>query len=1033
MEKIKKIINFDSSSHLDVTMEKKVVERRDSGAQSSGTIFKADSAGDLRDLSNFLFDSSVNALVETQYNQSTVQQIPDARFMVSCDISNNRTNANKPPTEMKGLPALNVVNTSAMYDFTKGFIPLPCCSKNENPSFYVPPNWRVPTKVENTIYYEEDWVSSDDENFNRSNSTPASNLLAENNGADSVYFKPTYRPPTSLDVKNTLSIYGIPLRRPKEPFYSNVNDASGSMEVGYNVLKIKTLTTMDVPNFDSSFSGLDQFRGKFYPQSSMGQNLRYFFCQDDSCLVTPAISPPSRRQVKYWLEQNSKPKTVVENVPAKKSKIYLASSQDNLSDNDMSMDLTLTMSPTTPKCDLKIDQHESNISSASLVTPESYCEDVSKENHCLPLTPTSLRSLPTTPTSSKSRGSSPVLGKPKRKRRLEEQITLRKSEFLSHSSEHSDVISGVSLNNTYGFQCSAQNYQNARASVKYEYLTILSMELHINTRGDFKPNPQYDSIQAIFYCISNDVEENTIKPRKCEGIFAINSTSEDQAKSSFFLNGTGISCDIKYVKDELELIEEFTKFVIHWDPDILLGYEIQMLSWGYFIERCFNLGMNIIPEISRVKDKHLKFNEKETGDLRVTGRVVLDLWRLLRHEIAIQSYTIQSTVYEILHRRIPKYSFKDLTIWWSHPTSLFRHRTVTYYMTCVRCQLQILERLDFVGRTSELARLFGIQFYEVLSRGSQFRVESMMLRLAKPLNYVAVSPSVQQRAKMRAPEHIALVLEPESKLYTDPVIVLDFQSLYPSIIIAYNYCFSTCLGRVELLGKNTPFEFGASNLKVSKDRVKLLASHDLLNFSPCGVAFVKKSVRDGIMPRMLREILDTRLMVKKSMKENKGDDVLQKVLHSRQLGLKLIANVTYGYTAANFSGRMPSVELGDSIVSKARETLQKTITLVDENKEWGARVVYGDTDSLFVLCPGKSRAEAFAIGENIVKAVGCLNPDPVKLKLEKVYQPCILQTKKRYVGYMYESPEQEVPTYDAKGIETVRRDGCPAVSKVHFQ
>lgn len=97
-----------------------------------------------------------------------------------------------------------------------------------------------------------------------------------------------------------------------------------------------------------------------------------------------------------------------------------------------------------------------------------------------------------------------------------------------------------------------------------------------------------------------------------------------------------------------------------------------------------------------------------------------------------------------------------------------------------------------------------------------------MLRLAKPLNFVAVSPNVQQRAHMKAPEYIALVLEPESKLYDDPVIVLDFQSLYPSIIIAYNYCFTTCVGRVESLGKSGPFEFGATQLMVSRNRLKKL-------------------------------------------------------------------------------------------------------------------------------------------------------------------------------------------------------------------
>ncbi len=51
--------------------------------------------------------------------------------------------------------------------------------------------------------------------------------------------------------------------------------------------------------------------------------------------------------------------------------------------------------------------------------------------------------------------------------------------------------------------------------------------------------------------------------------------------------------------------------------------------------------------------------------------------------------------------------------------------------------------------------------------------------------------------RMAAPECLPLILEPESKFYADPVLVLDFQSLYPSMVIAYNYCYSTCLGRVQ--------------------------------------------------------------------------------------------------------------------------------------------------------------------------------------------------------------------------------------------
>jgi DNA polymerase zeta len=158
--------------------------------------------------------------------------------------------------------------------------------------------------------------------------------------------------------------------------------------------------------------------------------------------------------------------------------------------------------------------------------------------------------------------------------------------------------------------------------------------------------------------------------------------------------------------------------------------------------------------------------------------------------------------------------------------------------------------------------------------------------------------------------------------------------------------------------------------------------------------------------------------------------VLLRCLNARQFSLKLIANVTYGYTAAGFSGRMPMAELADAIVQSGRETLEAAIRLVEGTPAWRARVVYGDTDSLFVELPGRSVAEAFAVGAQIAAAVTAANPPPVALKLEKVYRPCVLVSKKRYAGAMYETPGQAAPSFDAKGIETVRRDACPAVAKV---
>jgi DNA polymerase zeta len=86
--------------------------------------------------------------------------------------------------------------------------------------------------------------------------------------------------------------------------------------------------------------------------------------------------------------------------------------------------------------------------------------------------------------------------------------------------------------------------------------------------------------------------------------------------------------------------------------------------------------------------------------------------------------------------------------------------------------------------------------------------------------------------------------------------------------------------------------------------------------------------------------------------------------------------------------------------------------------------------SMFVLLKGRTVKESFQIGSEIASAITAMNPNPVTLKMEKVYHPCFLITKKRYVGYSYESPNQIEPVFDAKGIETVRRDTCEAVAKV---
>ncbi|EYC43363.1 hypothetical protein Y032_0496g2484 [Ancylostoma ceylanicum] len=403
-------------------------------------------------------------------------------------------------------------------------------------------------------------------------------------------------------------------------------------------------------------------------------------------------------------------------------------------------------------------------------------------------------------------------------------------------------------------------------------------------------------------------------------------------------------------------------------------------------------------------------------------------------ELVKKAYDRATAVLSVLRRKLPILDDRALC------AEVFavekpKHSAVAKYINKLSLlNIALLSEINWFLKTAEMARVYGIQFHEVWSRGSQLRVESMMFRLAHTQGYVLPSVTVSQRIKMEAPEQLQLIMEPLSKVYFDPVIVLDFQSLYPSMIIAYNYCFSTVFGKVFQLErmareKDNSIQLGAMKYTVPKPELVDCISKKKLHCSPLSSAFVSQSQRKGILPTLLREVLGARIMVKASVKHARGKR-LKRILEARQLALKLVANVTYGYTSANFSGRMPCVEVADAILGKGRETLERAITLVNEGNYGGAQVIYGDTDSMFVLVAGATKAEAFAIGRRIASDVTKDNPTPVVLKLEKVYMGCVLETKKRYAGWMFESEDDEEGVLDAKGIETIRRDTCPVVAKV---
>jgi DNA polymerase zeta len=518
--------------------------------------------------------------------------------------------------------------------------------------------------------------------------------------------------------------------------------------------------------------------------------------------------------------------------------------------------------------------------------------------------------------------------------------------------------------------------------------------------------------------------------------------------------------DVRRFSSETALLDGVALVLCDIDPDVIAGFETQTGSIGYLLDRADSLNHEFMRVISRVMESssHSKDNargvrareersamenagakyfHRKGADVKIPGRHVLNVWRVVRSEVKLGSYSLEGVANAILDVSIPKHDAHQLEAWLRSERRA--KRVLQHLRDRSACCLSILDKLNVLSRTGELARVYGIDFMSVLTRGSQYRVESMLARVAHERGFLLLSAQREQVFDQPAVECLPLVMEPSSAFYVDPVIVLDFQSLYPSMVIAHNLCYSTMLGNVNRMSEWSDQQHIGVVSKYQTATAPVLQAHfrgpvDENTFiAPNGELFVTASVRRGVLPQMLREVLETRIMVKTAMKKlsKEHDTDLLKLMNARQFGLKMIANVTYGYASASFSGRMPCSGLADSIVQCGRDALEKIVRYVDGelHVRTGAHVVYGDTDSLFVRVPGASRAQAFEIGREISAKASSMFPVPVVLQLEKVYHPCVLLTKKRYVGYAYDSEDCATPVFDAKGIETVRRDSCGVVQK----
>lgn len=236
-----------------------------------------------------------------------------------------------------------------------------------------------------------------------------------------------------------------------------------------------------------------------------------------------------------------------------------------------------------------------------------------------------------------------------------------------------------------------------------------------------------------------------------------------------------------------------------------------------------------------------------------------------------------------------------------------------------------------------------------------------------------------------------LVFEPEKGLYDNFILVMDFNSLYPSIIQEFNICFTT----VERSG-------------VTEDDEKV-------------PEVPSDTANKGILPRLIRTLVNRRREVKKLMKDKSATEDQRQTWDVKQLALKLTANSMYGclgYTKSRFYAR----PLAALTTSKGREILQSTKDLAESTH--GLRVIYGDTDSVMVNTNKDNILEAIKMGNEFKKSVNG-HYELLEIEIDNIFQRLLLHAKKKYAAInMVEVGGVWKPKMEVKGLDMRRREYC---------
>lgn len=414
--------------------------------------------------------------------------------------------------------------------------------------------------------------------------------------------------------------------------------------------------------------------------------------------------------------------------------------------------------------------------------------------------------------------------------------------------------------------------------------------------------------------------------------------------------------------EEREILQNFVEVIKKIDPDIIVGYNQDSFDWPYIKKRAEKLRVAL--DIGR-DGSTLNFRG---GRPKIAGRLNVDLYDIAVRIADVKIKKLEN-IAEFLGTKVEMEDIegKDISKFWE----VDREKVLAHAKRDVIHTYLIAKEL--LPMHYELSRLIRLPLDDVSRMGRGKQVDWLLLSEARKINEVA--PNATEVVESYEG---ALVIEPERGLHEN-VVELDFASMYPSIMIAFNISPETLSANGENVAPEVGYRFRKSP--------------------------------DGFFKRILVSLIEKRREIKRMMKEIDERDPRYRILDIKQQTLKVLTNSFYGYMGWG-GARWYCRECAEATTAWGRHFIKSSARIASE---MGFKVLYGDTDSIFV----SKEMGLEELSLEVEKLIDRISKEmPVQIEVAEVFRAIFFVEKKRYAGITKDG------RILVRGLEVRRGDWC---------